>query len=213
MLGGRYRLIEPIGAGGFGQVWKAHDLNVDRLVAIKVLTGDAGDRQVARFAREAAVAGGLAHPSIVTVHDFGSAPTHDGQTCVYLVMELLVGHPLSAALERGRLSLPKALYVAACVVDALKAAHGAGLTHRDIKPSNIMIRSNGRATVVDFGITKGNDGRHDVTTPASWSAPRPTWHPKRWPEPSSSAPTCTRSDACSTRWSPAAGPSPERPGT
>lgn len=164
MLDKRYRLIEPIGAGGFGQVWKAHDPNVDRLVAVKVLTGDAGSsRQVTRFAREAAVAGGLAHPNIVTVHDFGSA-THSGQTYAYLVMELLQGSSLSAVLEAGRLPLPKALYVAACVADALEAAHEAGLTHRDIKPSNIVIRQNGRATVVDFGITKSNDGRHDVTT-------------------------------------------------
>ncbi|WP_308406597.1 protein kinase [Streptomyces sp. AC555_RSS877] len=77
VLDGRYRLIEAIGAGGFGQVWAAHDPKIDRLVAVKVLTGDAGSsRQVARFAREAAVAGGLAHPNIVTVHDFGST-THN----------------------------------------------------------------------------------------------------------------------------------------
>uniref|UniRef100_UPI002F913997 protein kinase domain-containing protein n=1 Tax=Streptomyces sp. NBC_01562 TaxID=2975879 RepID=UPI002F913997 len=164
VLDGRYRLIEAIGAGGFGQVWAAHDPKIDRLVAVKVLTGDAGSsRQVARFAREAAVAGGLAHPNIVTVHDFGST-THNGQPCAYLVMELLPGKPLSAALEAGRLPLPKALSVAACVADALKAAHGADLTHRDIKPSNIIIRSNGKATVVDFGITKGSDERHDITT-------------------------------------------------
>jgi serine/threonine-protein kinase len=164
VLDGRYRLIEAIGAGGFGQVWAAHDPKIDRLVAVKVLTGDAGSsRQVARFAREAAVAGGLAHPNIVTVHDFGST-THNGQPCAYLVMELLPGKPLSAALEAGRLPLPKALSVATCVADALKAAHDADLTHRDIKPSNIIIRSNGKATVVDFGITKGSDERHDITT-------------------------------------------------
>ncbi|GGM19769.1 hypothetical protein GCM10010129_75100 [Streptomyces fumigatiscleroticus] len=164
VLDGRYRLIEAIGEGGFGQVWAAHDPKIDRLVAVKVLTGDAGSsRQVARFAREAAVAGGLSHPNIVTVHDFGST-THNGQPCAYLVMELLPGKPLSAVLKAGRLPLPKALSVAACVADALKAAHDADLTHRDIKPSNIIIRSNGKATVVDFGITKGNDGQHDVTT-------------------------------------------------
>ncbi|MFF4138102.1 protein kinase [Streptomyces mirabilis] len=164
VLDGRYRLIQSIGAGGFGQVWAAHDPKIDRLIAVKVLTGDASSsRQVARFAREAAVAGGLAHPNIVTVHDFGST-THNGQPCAYLVMELLPGKPLSGVLEAGRLPLPKALYVGACVADALKAAHGADLTHRDIKPSNIIIRSNGKATVVDFGITKGNDERHDITT-------------------------------------------------
>ncbi|KEF04818.1 serine/threonine protein kinase [Streptomyces rimosus] len=165
VLDGRYRLLEPIGAGGFGQVWKAHDPKIDRLVAVKVLTADGSadsDRQVARFAREAAIAGGLSHPHIVTVHDFGSA-VHDGRLYAYLVMQLLPGRPLSTVLEAGRLPLPKALYTAACVADALTAAHRAGLTHRDIKPSNIRVRSSGTATVVDFGITKGSDERHDIT--------------------------------------------------
>ncbi|MGW4596997.1 protein kinase domain-containing protein [Streptomyces sp. NPDC004457] len=167
MLDGRYRLIEPIGAGGFGQVWKAHDPKVDRLVAVKVLAGDgsaANDRQVARFAREAAVAGGLSHPNIVTVHDFGTT-MDNGRLYAYLVMQLLPGKSLSALLEAGPLPLSKAMYVAACVADALEAAHDAGLTHRDIKPSNIIVTSsNGKATVVDFGITKSSDGRHDITT-------------------------------------------------
>ncbi|MFD8937921.1 protein kinase [Streptomyces sp. NPDC059578] len=166
VLDGRYRLIEPVGAGGFGQVWQAHDPKVDRLVAVKVLTGDGSadhDRQVARFAREAAVAGGLSHPRIVTVHDFGSA-THHGRPYAYLVMQLLPGKSLSAVLDAGPLPLPKALYSAACVADALDAAHDAGLTHRDIKPSNIMVQDNGEATVVDFGITKGSGAGHDITT-------------------------------------------------
>ncbi|GHE24342.1 protein kinase domain-containing protein [Streptomyces capillispiralis] len=97
VLDGRYRLIEPIGAGGFGQVWQAHDPKVDRLVVVKVLTGDGSadsSRQAARFAREAAVAGGLSHPHIVTVHDFGSA-MYDGRLHAYLVMELIRGKPLS----------------------------------------------------------------------------------------------------------------------
>ncbi|MFF5475391.1 protein kinase [Streptomyces achromogenes] len=167
VLDGRYRLIEPIGEGGFGQVWKAHDPRIDRLVAIKILTGDGSadtDRQVARFAREAAVAGSLAHPRIVTVHDFGSS-MHDGRLYSYLVMQLLPGKSLSTFLEHGRMPLPPALYVAACVADALDAAHRAGLTHRDIKPSNIIVDpTKGKATVVDFGITKSSDPRHDITT-------------------------------------------------
>jgi serine/threonine-protein kinase len=166
VLDGRYRLIEPIGKGGFGQVWKAHDPKIDRLVAVKVLTPDEGagtDRQAVRFAREASVAGGLSHPHIVTVHDFGSA-THGGRLHAYLVMQLLPGRSLSTVLESGRLPLPKALYTAACIADALQAAHEAGLTHRDIKPSNVIVRSSGKATVVDFGITKSSDARHDVTT-------------------------------------------------
>ncbi|MFJ9590566.1 serine/threonine-protein kinase [Streptomyces acidicola] len=165
VLDGRYRLIEPIGAGGFGQVWKAHDPKVDRMVAVKVLREDGSadsDRQVARFAREAAVAGGLSHPHIVTVHDFGSA-MHDGRLYAYLVMELLRGEPLSEVLEGGRLPLPEVVRTAACVADALGTAHEAGLTHRDIKQSNIIVRP-GKATVVDFGITKSSDARHDITT-------------------------------------------------
>ncbi|MFI1606963.1 serine/threonine-protein kinase [Streptomyces griseofuscus] len=166
VLDGRYRLIEPIGSGGFGQVWKAHDPKVDRLVAVKVLTSDGSadnDRQVARFAREAAVVGGLSHPHIVTVHDFGSV-LQNGRQYAYLVMELLRGKPLSVVLEGGRLPLPEVVRTAACVADALGTAHQAGLTHRDIKPSNIVIRPNGTATVVDFGITKSSDARHDITT-------------------------------------------------
>jgi serine/threonine-protein kinase len=166
VLDGRYRLIQPIGAGAFGQVWKAHDPRVDRNVAVKVLAGEGGadhDRQVARFAREAAVAGGLSHPNIVTVHDFGSA-MYDGRLHAYLVMQLLPGKSLSTVLEAGRLPLSKAMYTAACVADALEAAHEAGLTHRDIKPSNIIVRSSGEATVVDFGITRSSDARHDITT-------------------------------------------------
>jgi serine/threonine-protein kinase len=142
------------------------DPRVDRKVAVKVPAGDGGadhDRQVARFAREAAVAGGLTHPNIVTVHDFGSA-MHDGRLHAYLVMQLLPGKSLSTVLEAGRLPPPKAMDTAACVADALEAAHEAGLTHRDIKPSNIIIRSSGEATVVDFGITRSSDARHDITT-------------------------------------------------
>ena len=215
VLDGRYRLVELIGAGGFGQVWKAHDPKVDRLVAVKVLTGGGsadGSRHVARFAREAAVAGGLAHPNIVTVHDFGSAMC-DGRLLAYLVMELLPGEPLSAAVAAGRLPLPDALYIAGCVADALDAAHDAGLTHRDIKPSNIMVRPSGRANVVDFGITKGSDDRHDITTTGVLIGTPAYMAPSASAAPSTTAPTCTRSDACSTKWSLGSGPSAEPPGT
>ncbi|GGU15285.1 protein kinase domain-containing protein [Streptomyces lateritius] len=113
VLDGRYQLIEAIGAGGFGQVWKAHDPKVDRLVAVKVLTGDGSadsSQQSARFAREAAVAGSLSHPHIVTVHDFGSA-MYDGRLHAYLVMELLRGKPLSVVLKDGRLPLTDAVRI------------------------------------------------------------------------------------------------------
>ncbi|MEW1551869.1 protein kinase domain-containing protein [Streptomyces tsukubensis] len=167
VLDGRYRLTGPIGAGGFGEVWEAHDPKIDRLVAVKLVAGAGeggadSDRRVARFAREAAVAGGLSHPNIVTVHDFGST-LHHGRLYAYLVMELVAGQPLSAYLQDGPVPLRNAVYTAGRVAEALGAAHRAGLTHRDIKPSNIIITPNGGPKVVDFGITKSTDTRHDIT--------------------------------------------------
>ncbi|MFI5945573.1 protein kinase [Streptomyces uncialis] len=167
VLDGRYRLTGPIGAGGFGEVWEAHDPKIDRRVAVKLVAaaGDGGvdsDRRVARFAREAAVAGGLSHPNIVTVHDFGST-LHQGRLYAYLVMELVAGKPLSAHLTAGPVPLPNAVYTAGRVAQALGTAHEAGLTHRDIKPSNIIITPGGEPKVVDFGITKSTDTRHDIT--------------------------------------------------
>ncbi|MFJ5122977.1 protein kinase [Kitasatospora sp. NPDC088548] len=170
VLDGRYELVERIGAGGFGQVWEAYDPKVDRWVAVKVLTADGSpdsSRQVARFAREAAVAGGLSHPSIVTVHDFGST-VHDGRQVAYLVMELIDGDPLSTALKDGPLGRAETLDIAYCVADALAAAHDAGLVHRDIKPANIMVLDDesaaSTAKVVDFGITKSTETKHAITT-------------------------------------------------
>lgn len=98
------------------------------------------------------------------MHDFGSAVHHE-RPYEYLVLQLLPSKSLSNALDGGRPPLPIALYTASCVADALSAAaHEAGLTHQDIKPSNIMVLRNGEATVVDFGITKGSDVWHDITT-------------------------------------------------
>ncbi|MFD4905218.1 protein kinase domain-containing protein [Kitasatospora purpeofusca] len=167
VLDGRYELVERIGAGGFGQVWEAYDPKIDRWVAVKILTWDDSPdntRQAARFAREAAVAGGLSHPSIVTVHDFGST-VHDGHQVAYLVMELIDGEPLSTALQAGPLGRADTLDIAYCVADALAAAHDANLVHRDIKPANIMVPDEGAtaAKVVDFGITKSADPEHHIT--------------------------------------------------
>lgn len=89
---------------------------------------------------------------------------YEGRLHAYLVMQLLPSKSLSTVLEAGRLPLSKAMYTADCVADALEAAHEAGLTDRDIKPSNIIVRSSGEATVVDFGITRSSDTRHDITT-------------------------------------------------
>ncbi|MFI2207248.1 phosphotransferase [Streptomyces sp. NPDC020192] len=155
------RLLEPAAlAPGRAQPVQAARLGLP-------VTGRLGRRQRrprrSRCSRTWSASVSGRHRACVTVHDFGFA-MHNGRPYAYLVMQLLPGESLSAALKAGQLPLPTALYATACVADALDAAHEAGLTHRDIKPSNSMVRDNGEATVVDFGIAKGSDARHDITT-------------------------------------------------
>lgn len=161
VVDGRYELVELLGQGGFGQVWRARDLRIGRPVAVKVAT-PGSHQELARLHREAALAGSLSHPNIVVVHDFGTGTRDDGHRYAYLVMELLTGESLSELLKKeGPLDLLTTLGVAGSVAEALAAAHEAGLVHRDIKPPNIMIGDD--VKVVDFGITKGTDTRHDLT--------------------------------------------------
>ncbi|MEV7596302.1 protein kinase [Kitasatospora sp. NPDC089797] len=165
VLDGRYELVEQIGEGAFGAVWKARDARIRRLVAVKVLlpggTGSAKD--AARFAREVATAGALNHPSIVTVHDFGR---HLGaeRPLFFLVMELLDGAPLSRHLADGPPPLPRALDWAAQIAGALGTAHRAGVVHRDVKPANVMVQSGGTVKVVDFGIARTGTADDGVTS-------------------------------------------------
>jgi serine/threonine protein kinase len=152
LLVGRYRLDRPIGAGGMGQVWAAHDTRLGRDVAIKVQQFDpAGDRVAfERFQREAQSAAALQHPSVVTIFDSGT----DGDMA-FLVMELLPGPTLEVYVaERGPLSEREAVALAAVVASGLSAAHRAGVVHRDIKPANLMFDARGRLKIVDFGIAR-----------------------------------------------------------
>jgi eukaryotic-like serine/threonine-protein kinase len=155
---GPYRILAPLGAGGMGQVFRAHDPRLQREVALKVLLGDVSsdpDRQ-RRFAQEARAASALNHPNIVTVHDFG-----DDQGVGYIVTELVDGESLAALLDRGPLPLKKALDIAVQVADGLAAAHEAGIVHRDIKPANIMIARTGLVKILDFGLAKQNHAPAD----------------------------------------------------
>lgn len=151
-IAGRYRLGEVLGRGGMGTVRRAHDERLGRDVAIKTVDlSEAHDATVGdRFTREAQVTASLAHPNIVTVHDFGV----EGETG-YLVMELLSDPTLADLLrERGTLTVPQAADVARQVAEALAAAHARGVVHRDVKPSNIVVGPTGRVRVLDFGITR-----------------------------------------------------------
>jgi serine/threonine-protein kinase len=152
VLANRYQLVERIALGGMGEVWRAHDETLDREVAVKVLLpGSANDEGfLERFRAEARHSGGLTHPNIGTVHDFGE---EDGSA--FLVMELLQGEPLST-LIRERAPMPQGevsdiLYQAAL---ALQAAHEADVVHRDVKPANIVVDANGYAKLTDFGIAR-----------------------------------------------------------
>jgi serine/threonine protein kinase/Tol biopolymer transport system component len=148
---GHYRIIEPLGKGGMGEVFAADDTRLHRRVALKILPAifATNPDYRERFEREARAVAALNHPSIVTIY---SVEEHGGT--LLLTMELVDGKPLSETIPRGGLPLSRLLRVAIDVADAMTAAQQRGITHRDIKPANIMITGDGRAKVLDFGLAK-----------------------------------------------------------
>jgi serine/threonine-protein kinase len=154
LLGDRYRLIAPLGAGGTAVVWRATDEVLDRAVAVKLLaTRAAGDAAVVgRLRAEAQAAARLHHPHVVAVHDFGEAARPAGPPVPYVVLELVEGRCLSEVLADGPLPWRDAVRIAAEVAAALAAAHARGIVHRDVKPENVMLTTDG-AKLVDFGIS------------------------------------------------------------
>ncbi len=152
---GPYQIVAPLGAGGMGEVYRAHDTKLGRDVALKLLpplfTADA-DR-VARFEREARLLASLNHPHIGAIYGF-----EDADDVPALVLELVEGDTLSDRVRRGPLPLPEVLAVAQQIADALDAAHRPGIIHRDLKPSNIKITPDGVVKVLDFGLAKALAG-------------------------------------------------------
>ncbi len=150
LLGDRYRVERELGRGGMGRVFVAHDLKLDRDVALKVLPpGDHDARDVLRFEQEARAAGSLDHPNVVAVHDIG---THDGAP--YIISELLDGRTLRDVLGSGPLPADVALDHAGQLAHGLAAAHAKGVIHRDLKPENLFITGQGVVKILDFGIAK-----------------------------------------------------------
>ena len=166
---GPYEILSPIGAGGMGEVYKARDTRLDRVVAIKVLPAhvSANPDLKARFEREARALSGFQHPHICSLYDVGRQEDADGPVD-FLVMEYLEGDTLAARLERGAIPTPELLRIAIAVADALDKAHRQGVVHRDLKPGNIILTKGG-AKLLDFGLAK--ERRSAVTVDSMTALP------------------------------------------
>jgi eukaryotic-like serine/threonine-protein kinase len=147
---GPYEILEPLGAGGMGHVYRARDTRLQRHVAIKLLPEAArfDPNRQRRFAQEAVAASALNHPNILIVYDVGADESP------YLVSELIEGESLRSEMNRGRIALKRVIEITHQIAEGLAAAHDAGIVHRDLKPQNVMVTRDGRVKIVDFGLAK-----------------------------------------------------------
>jgi serine/threonine-protein kinase len=168
---GSYTIVAPLGTGGMGEVYRAHDPRLGRDVALKVLPADmAGDpSRLERFTREARAIAALNHPHIVTIYS-----TEEAHGIRFLTMELVEGQPLDALIPASGMPLARFLELALPLADALSAAHQKQITHRDLKPANVMVARDGRLKVLDFGLASApttNLGAHSLVTSPQVTTP------------------------------------------
>src|SRR5215472_7208983 len=164
---GPYEIQSPLGAGGMGEVYRAHDTRLGRTVAIKILPAQLSSDPLRkqRFEREAKTISRLNHPHICVIHDVGHQDGID-----YLVMECIEGETLEKRLEKGPLPLDQVVTIGAEIAGALDRAHRSGVVHRDLKPGNIMLTSTG-AKLLDFGLAKPTGLAIGATLTAANSSP------------------------------------------
>jgi serine/threonine protein kinase len=168
---GSYNIVRLLGAGGMGEVYRAHDSKLGRDVALKVLppqTASDSDR-LRRFQREARAVAALNHPHIVTIYS-----VEETRGMHFLAMELVEGVPLSHVIPEDGLPLEELLEISVSIAQALTAAHHKGIVHRDLKPANIMVDKGGRVKILDFGLAKvsglSREWMDDPTSPGSLEA-------------------------------------------
>ena len=169
---GPFEVLEPLGAGGMGEVYRARDSRLGRIVAVKVLRPDvaADPGRIERFEREARAASALNHPNIVTIHDVGG----EGGTS-YIAMEWVDGLPLRDLVARARpQAIPTVVSIGAQIAEGLGMAHAAGIVHRDLKPDNVMVTADGLVKILDFGLAKlvaaGDEAMSQLATESGGTA-------------------------------------------